>query len=146
MRANTLAFVAVLLLLPEIAAAQGANGTLACVADLKLPLYPYPGLALAARIDGSIVARVKVSGKGSAEVTELIPEGRSKNQVVLGPAVRSTIDQSRFDPKCEGRTIDIVFHFELVGEPVERPAQRYLVEAPNTVRIISERLYTTTQP
>jgi hypothetical protein len=82
-----------------------------CIESLQVPTYPV--VARLARIAGT--ARVQAVVSGGAIAALEFDESLSP---LLRDAVEKSIRASRFSPKCDRTTLEIVFAFVIQGDPV----------------------------
>lgn len=84
---------------------------IACVERLEIPTYP--PLAKAARIAGALTASLTVGLDGSAQGVTLTTESGTRPHPILRPSVEKSVGASSFARACAGKTVTLVFHFEL---------------------------------
>jgi TonB family protein len=99
-----------------------AESNVACIERLEAPRYP--PLATQARIQGTITVSVFLTtgGKVAKVETEAVSK-YSQAKSLLGTPVWKVIREATFQPDCSGKTVTMVFHFDLEGtSPVDRKA------------------------
>ena len=114
---------------------------ISCVARIQLPTYP--PLAKQAGIQGEVKVSVLLSADSSVErisVDSVIPRGES---ILVGP-IKDVLRTARFRPGCAGKTVGLVFLFEIVGKSAIYPKQSLSFGQPNKFWITTEQ--TTLQP
>ncbi len=84
---------------------------IACVERLEIPTYPI--LAKQARIAGAITANLTVRANGSAQSVTLTTESGTRLHPILRPSVEESVGASSFAKACAGKTVTLVFHFEI---------------------------------
>jgi hypothetical protein len=124
------------------ARAQRASGTpsnegLACFENLNPPEYPKS--ALQARVDGSVWATPHVSPQGAVEkIDTQVVSAWSEGPKLLTPPVEKAIRAAKIKPECAGKTVLIVFRYQLHGEETSDPKVTSRTEAPNIIWIDSQ--------
>jgi hypothetical protein len=104
-----------------------------CVQRLEMPSYSK--LALAARIQGAIATTIKLSSTGSLQtimterhgMTEILTNGLK----ILVPSIEEAIKKSVFRSDCAGKTVRLVFRFEIKGAFREDPTVSFAFSYPN---------------
>jgi hypothetical protein len=99
-----------------IACAQDTGTNMQCVERLEMPVYP--PLADAARISGTVTAVVAIASDGSIRA-------KTEGHVHLTRAVETAIRASKFDKACVGKSVTLVFNFELSLDLHPRQAFAY---------------------
>jgi hypothetical protein len=76
----------------------------------KLPL------AKMARIEASLTASVAISSDGMVQKIENTVDSRySQAKSLFGTPVEKVIRRAKFRSECSGKTVRLVFHFNLLG-------------------------------
>jgi hypothetical protein len=79
-----------------------------------MPVYPI--LAVQARISAIVTASVKLSVDGAIRGTDLdFKSAVTAAKGVIAPAVEKALRDSSFSRSCGGKTVRVVFNFELAG-------------------------------
>jgi hypothetical protein len=113
------------------------NSNIACVDRLRLPTYPL--LAQQARISGTVHAAVGLSATASPERIEIGPAPNAPPvRGLLKAPVEKAIREAIFKKDCSGKTVELVFVFEIRGDAEETPKQTVSYGFPNIFRIESE--------
>lgn len=102
----------------------------ACIDQAQIPTYPR--LALFASVQGTVTAKVQLSPEA------FIHQITSSGHRLLVNGAESAIRAARFHSDCAGRTITLVFEFEIAGTPPEQPKEKVFFSYPNHFRIVSE--------
>ena len=93
-----------------------------CVTRLRLPVYP--PIAQSARVGPSMTVAVSLSDDGSprsvtfedVSVSGLRPDLVER---MFRPAIEGAMKESRFEPTCGGKTVRLVFSFQ-IGRDIEK--------------------------
>lgn len=139
-----LAIAATSLLVSQYGAAQPPAPTpalalpgLECYEHLTMPDYPIS--ALQSRVDGSVWTRVQVNSDGTAgKIDTQVVSAWSNGAKLLTPPVDKAIHASKFKPDCAGKTVAVVFRYELHGDSTVHPTVTTREEPPNLVWIESQ--------
>jgi hypothetical protein len=110
---------------------NGDDSNIICVERLQMPTYV--PLAKMARIEGTVTAMVSLSPNGLVQQV-----GTGKAHPLLAPSVKEAIRQAMFRSNCGGRTVVLIFHFNIRGEPSDYPKQSVSFGFPNHFWIVSE--------
>ena len=107
-----------LAVIPGIATAQQPDSrgsrNLSCVDRIKVPAYPV--LAQQARISGTVTATVVLSSTAHPERVDInVTTNVTHAKGVLMSPVEAAIGEARFNSACGGRTVELVFVFEING-------------------------------
>jgi TonB family protein len=111
----------VLMLVPGVAFGQTkaspseqVDSNIACVERLELPSYP--PLAAHAGRQATITASVLLTPQGTVKQVDTKAESSfSQAKSLFDAPVRKVISEARFRPDCAGKTVWLVFHFDLNG-------------------------------
>ena len=88
----------------------------ACVERLQVPRYPR--LALFAQIDGTITATVRLSKTATVEqITTNVESKLGTKGSLLTSSVEDAVQKATFLPDCGGKTVRLIFIFEIAGQP-----------------------------
>jgi len=98
----------------------------------------YPISALQSRVDGSVWTRVEVNPQGMAgKINTQVVSAWSNGASLLTPPVEAAIHASKFKADCAGKTVAVVFRYELHGDATMHPKVTTREEPPNLVWIES---------
>lgn len=100
------------------------TNTTRCVERLEMP--EYPPLPRQARVQGKQTVSVVLAERGSVVRINSdfhTPAGRSNTY--FNAAAEKAIRTSRFSPNCAGKTVTVVFHYELDEVGAERSGFAY---------------------
>jgi hypothetical protein len=123
------------------ASTPAPNEGLGCFVNLAAP--EYPKAALQAHVDGSVWTTAHVSGQGSVEKVDTeVVSAWSKGPELLVPAVEKAVRSAKIKPECAGKTVSVVFRYQLYGEPTANPKVTTKTDAPNLFWIESQPLST----
>ena len=91
-----------------------------CFANVETPEFPQS--ALLARVDGTVYAFIQVTPQGAADKIETeVASAWADGPKLLTPAVEKAIHASKFKPECAGKTVAVVYRYDLLGEAVAKP-------------------------
>jgi hypothetical protein len=117
--------------------ATESAANISCVERLIVPNYP--ALANSARVAADVTVSV-VIGEGSAthRITTKWKNPTAKSNNFFSERVEKAVRSSTFNHQCIGRTIELVFSFELgMDMPVEGSKQTISFSYPNRFTITS---------
>jgi hypothetical protein len=103
-----------------------------CVEHLEIP--DYPPLALSGRFQATQTVRVLLSDQATVQSIS-IEDGASQEGVVFKEGTEKAVKNSRFSKTCGGKTITLVFRYELSNDP------SFAFEPPNHFWIRSGAAY-----
>ena len=132
----------VLMLRAQPATESGAN--ISCVERLIVPNYP--ALAYSARVAADVTVSV-VIGHDSAthRITTQVEKTHGDIKRLFSERVEKAVRSSTFDHQCVGRTIELVFSFELGNDmPVEGSKQTISFSYPNRLGVATLERRTST--
>ena len=132
---NTLLIAIASLLIPAYANAQQTSSDgLACFENLTAPEYPQA--ALRAQVDGSVYTTTKLSPAGTVDKVETqVVSAWADGPKLLPAAAEKAIRAAKVKPECAGKTVSVVFRYQLFGEAVPNPKVTSRTEAPNIIYI-----------
>ncbi len=151
---RTLLAIAVLLL-PQVVAAQGGGrggrgGDAGAAAQPVAPPNPgfecfdrvetpeFPKAALQDHVDGSVWLWVQVAQGGTAgKIDTQVVSAYGNGPALLTPAVEKAVKASTFKPDCVGKTVAVVYRYQLYGEAMPNPMVTTRKEMPNILWIES---------
>lgn len=109
----------------------------ACFENLTAP--EYPAAALQEHVDGSVWTYVHANSQGVPEkVDTQVVSAWSEGTKLLVPPVEKAIRAAKIKPECAGKTISVVFRYELHGEPAPNPKVSSRTDSPNLMWIESQ--------
>jgi hypothetical protein len=113
--------------------ASESGGGVSCIQRLIVPNYP--ALARQARIAADVTVSVVIGhDSASHQVTTQVEKPRFRE--LFSERVEKAVRSSTFNHQCEGKTIELVFRFELGNEmPVEGSTQTVSFSYPNRFTI-----------
>jgi hypothetical protein len=118
--------------------ATESGGDISCIQRLIVPNYP--ALARSARVAADVTVSV-VIGHDSAShqiTTQSVEKPRGALRQLFSERVEKAVRSSTFSHQCVGRTIELVFSFELgMDMPVEGSKQTISFSYPNRFTITS---------
>jgi hypothetical protein len=119
------------------AAEPKAQEGLACFENLQAP--EYPTTALQDHIDGSVWTYVHANSQGLPEKidTQVVSAWSAGNKLFV-PPVEKAVRAAKIKPECAGKTISVVFRFELHGNAVPNPKVTSRTDGPTLMWIESE--------
>ena len=99
-----------------------------CVTRLRLP--PYPPIAVSAMVGLSITVAVALSGDGSPQSVTF--EGISGSrpdlaELLFRQPVEVAMRESRLEAACGGKTVRLVFSFQINRDPTRMPQNVFSV-------------------
>ena len=118
-------------------AQQASTEGLSCFDNLAAP--EFPKAALQAHVDGSVWTTTHVSPQGAIEkIDTQVVSAWSDGEKLLTPAVEKAIHAAKVKPECSGKTVAVVFRYQLHGEAIPNPKVTSKTEAPNIIDIESQ--------
>ena len=116
------------------AGAPPDESNISCIERMDLPVYA--PLARAARIEGVVTASVRLSAEGSVQdVNSDIPK-RDSRILLWSPAER-VLRNARYRPDCAGKTVTVIFKFQIAGEASSYDRPAHVFGAPNQFWVIT---------
>jgi hypothetical protein len=104
-----------------------ANPGFECFANVVTP--DFPESALLARVDGTVYAFIQVTPQGAADkIDSQVASAWQDGPKLLTPAVEKAIRASKFKPECAGKTVAVVYRYDLLGEATAKPAVKTRTE------------------
>jgi hypothetical protein len=96
-------------------------------------------------VDGSVWTWVQVTPQGTAgKVDTQVVSAWSAGSKLLVPPVEKAVHEAKIKASCEGKTVPVVFRYELHGNPMANPKVTSRREAPDIVWIESQPATTET--
>ena len=118
-------------------AQQTSSDGLAGFENLAAP--EYPKTALQAHVDGSVWTTTQVSPQGAVDKIETqVVSAWGDGPKLLTPPVEKAIRSAKLKPECAGKTVWVVFRYQLHGEPTPNPKVTSKTESPNIMNIESQ--------
>lgn len=136
---SILLVASVTLLSARLANAQSTSSTegLACFENLAAPEYPKN--ALQAHVDGSVWTTTDVSPQGTVEKIETqVVSAWGEGPKLLTAPVEKTIRAAKIKSECAGKTVSVVFRYQLFGEATANPKVTSRTDPPNLMYIESQ--------
>lgn len=139
---NVLLVVSSALLLPLAGVAQSETTStsiegLSCFETLATP--EYPKAALQSNVDGSVWTWTQVSPQGTVNKIETqVVSAWGVGPKLLVPPVEKAIRSAKIKSSCAGKTIAMVFRYELRGDATPNQKVTSRTEAPNMMWIESQ--------
>jgi len=113
-----------------------------CADHLQMP--DFPKTALESKVDGSVWTWFGVTPQGKAEqIKTQVVSAYGTGPNLLTPPVEKALQESQFKSSCAGKTVAVVFRYELHGEATANPKVTTRTENPNIVYIESQPETTT---
>ena len=104
-----------------------------CVQRLEMP--GYHRLAIAARIQGTITTSVLLSPTASPQEITTDRQGTieavTNGLKILVPSIEQAIKKSTFRAECGGKTVRLVFQFQIKGAFRDNPTESFAFGFPN---------------
>lgn len=117
-------------------AQAASNDGLACFENLAAP--DYPKIALQSHVDGSVWTTTQVTPQGGIEKIETqVVSAWGEGPKMLTPPVEKAIRAAKIKSECAGKTVSVVFRYQLHGEATPNPQVTSRTEAPNLMYIES---------
>jgi hypothetical protein len=137
MRTLLLAIATLAAAVPGKAQQQTNVEGLGCFENLAVP--EFPRAALQARVDGSVWTTTHVSPQGAVEKidTEVISAWSDGQKFLAAPA-EEVLHEAKVKPECAGKTVIVVFRYQLHGDATPDPKVTSRTEAPNIMYIESQ--------
>jgi hypothetical protein len=119
-----------------IAVAQDIDSAnISCIKRLEMPAYP--SLAKYANITGTATASIALDAEAKVQKVETSFTGRSL--AMFDPSLNAALKKSDFQKNCAGKTVRVIFHFEIAGRIADDPKVTVAYGYPNEFWIISEQ-------
>jgi hypothetical protein len=114
-----------------------ATGDFSCFENLPTP--EFPTAALQQHVDGSVWTWVQVTPQGApGKVDTQVVSAWSDGANLLVPPVEKAVHEAKIKSDCAGKTIPVVFRYEVRGNPTAKPKVTSHREAPDIVYIESQ--------
>jgi len=110
---------------------------LECFDNLATP--EYPRAALRAKVDGSVWETLEVGAGGTlGKLDTQVVSAYADGSKLLTPPAEAAIRSGKLKADCAGKTVLVVFRYQLHGEPVANPEVTNRREPPNIIWIESQ--------
>ena len=131
-------FALAVLLVPVCGKAQQKpDEGLACFENLAAP--EFPKAALQSHIDGTVWTTTQVSPQGDiGKIDTQVVSAWADGPKLLTPPVEKAIRAAKIKPDCAGKSVAVVFRYQLYGEPTANPKVTSRTEPPNLLWIESQ--------
>jgi len=118
---------------------ESAAEGLACFENLAAP--EYSRAALQAHVDGSVWTTTHVSPQGTIDKidTQVVSAWDSASKLLL-PAAEKAVRAAKIKADCAGKTVRVVFRYELHGDPTPNPETTSRMDPPYVVWIDSQAM------
>jgi hypothetical protein len=82
----------------------------------------FPRAALQQHVDGTVWVTLDVTAQGTPDkVKTEVTSAWSSADKLLAPAVMKAVQASKFKSSCAGKSVAVVYRYDLVGDPVAAP-------------------------
>jgi len=99
-----------------------------CFQSVETPEFPQA--ALQSHIDATVWVTLQVTPQGAADKIETkVTSAWENGPKLFAPAVEKVIRASKFKPECAGKTVGVVYRYDLQGEPTATPKATEKTEA-----------------
>lgn len=114
-------------------AGRGGGGGRGRGAEAVAPAYPgfecfenvatpeFPQSALQGGISGTVYINLQVTPQGADKIESKVVSAWDSASKILTPAVEKVIRASKFKPECAGKTVAVVYRYEIYGDPEASP-------------------------
>jgi hypothetical protein len=107
-----------------------------CFANAEKPEFPLA--ALQAHVDGTLWLSIHLTAQaGVDKIDTQVTSAWGTAKTLLTPAVEKAVRASMFKMDCAGKTVDVVYRYELHGDPVAGPKPTTRMDPPNIMYIES---------
>jgi hypothetical protein len=129
-------------MLAQQAQPPAATGDFSCFENLPTPEFPMA--ALEQHVDGSVWTWVQVTPQGTpGKIDTQVVSAWSEGSKLLVPPVEKAVREAKFKSDCAGKTVPVVFRYEVHGNPTANPKVTSHRDAPDIVYIESQPATTT---
>lgn len=99
-----------------------------CFQSVETPEFPQA--ALQSHIDATVWVTLQVTPQGAADKIETkVTSAWENGPKLFTPAVEKVIRASKFKSECAGKTVGVVYRYDLEGEPTAAPKVTEKTEA-----------------
>ena len=133
---RTVLVIAIALLISQYGSAQGggrgggrggaaqpaapANPGFECFSRVETPEFPLA--ALRAHIDGTVYVWVRLTAQATVDkIDNQVASSWGDGPKLLVPVVEKAIRASAFKPECAGKTVAVVYRYDLHGDAIASP-------------------------
>jgi len=123
-----------LLIVPHHASGQPgpaeSPSNIECVEHLEIP--GYPPLARSFRFPSTLLVKVLLSDQAALQSIEISSREKAVNEKYFKESTEKALKASRFSKACGGKTITLVFHYELSidnGSFAFEPPNHFLIRS-----------------
>lgn len=108
-----------------------------CFQQVETPEFPQS--ALRAHVDGTVYVWVQVTPQGAADkIDTQVASAWTDGAKLLTPAVEKAVRASKFKPECAGKTVAVVYRYQLHGDATANPKPTTRTELSNIMFIESQ--------
>ena len=108
-----------------------------CFANVETPEFPLA--ALQAHVDGTLWLSIQLNAQaGIDKIDTQVTSAWGTAKMLLTPAVEKAVRASKFKTDCAGKTVDVVYRYELHGEAMANPKPTNRMDTPNILYIESQ--------
>jgi hypothetical protein len=108
-----------------------------CFQKAEVPEFPVA--ALQAHVDGTAWLSISLTPQATVDkIGTQITSAWGTASKLLTPAVEKAVRASAFKQECAGKTVDVVYRYELHGDPTANPKVTNRMESPNIMYIESQ--------
>ena len=97
----------------------------------------YPPLARSARITGTLSASIALDAE--ARIQKVATSFTGRLLAMFDESLNAALKKSEFQKDCAGKTVRVVFHFEIAGRIADAPKDTVAYGYPNEFWITSEQ-------
>jgi hypothetical protein len=99
-----------------------------CFESVETPEFPQS--ALQAHIDATVWVTLQVTPQGTADKIETkVTSAWANGPKLFTPAVEKIVRAAKFKSECAGKTVGVVYRYDLEGEPTAAPKVTAKTEA-----------------
>ena len=99
-----------------------------CMDHAETPEFPQT--ALQSRVDGTVYVWAHLTAQGTLDkIDTQVASAWANGSKLLVPAVEKAVHASTFKSNCGGKTVAVVYRYDLVGSPVAAPKPAVRTEA-----------------
>jgi hypothetical protein len=82
----------------------------------------FPVAALRQHVDGMVWVTLDVTAQGTPDkIHAEVSSAWAAGEKLLGPAVEKAVRTSKFKSSCAGKSVAVVYRYDLIGDPVANP-------------------------
>jgi hypothetical protein len=99
-----------------------------CFQSVETPEFPQA--ALQAHIDATVWVTLQVTPQGTADKIETkVTSAWENGPKLFTPAVEKVVRAAKFKPECTGKTVGVVYRYDIEGDAVAAPKATEKTEA-----------------